>query len=152
MSLLREYIRALLAEKNVLAIGQCYPFAYQMAKDWWDQHVDKSKPPGKGVHPDIDNKEKFKVVHGRITDKWSGKSALHAWVEMGDMIFDDQTKYTKPTGINREIYYDMFEPEPKNEYTAEETIFNCIKKGGPGPWDEESLELMRQRDIWVDDR
>ena len=32
MNLLREYIRELLTEKTI-AIGQCYPFAVNMAKD-----------------------------------------------------------------------------------------------------------------------
>ena len=149
MNLLRDYIRETLIQEKVLAIGQCYPFAYEKAKEWWSSHIDRSKPPGKGVHPDIDNKEKFKVVHGRVTNKWNGESALHAWVEMGDMIFDDQTKSTKPNGIDRETYYDMYQPEPHNEYTAEDAVSSCMKKGHPGPWDDESLESMRQRDAWL---
>ena len=149
MTVLHEYIKeALLIEKNVLAAGECYPFAVEKARAWFRDHIDRSKPRGKRAHPDIDNKDKFKVVHGRATNKWSGESYLHAWVEMGDTIFDDQTKMTKPDGVDRETYYDHFQPEPIAEYTAEEVMVNCIK-GGPGPWDEESRESMRQRDAWL---
>jgi hypothetical protein len=141
VNLLRKYIH-----EAVIAIGQCYPFAHQAAAKWFDQHIDRSKPRKKGVHPDLDNKDKFRVVHGRTTDKFSGESVLHAWVEKGGMVFDAQTSYTKPDGIPREVYYDMFQPESHNEYTATEVMTNCIKKGGPGPWDEESIDILRRRD------
>ena len=117
-----------------VAIGQCYPFAYDLARKWMTQHIDRTKPRGKGVHPDIDNKEKFKVVHGRTTNKWSDESVLHAWVEKGDQIFDWQTHATKPDGIDRETYYDTYQPEPHEEYTAEETVTQCMKQGHHGPW------------------
>ena len=119
MKLLREYIRSLLAEKTI-AIGQCYPHAIKMAQQSTDEEWD-----------DLD---KFKVVHGKVTDKWSGDSYEHAWVEKGDMIFDWQTHVTKPNGISRDVYYDMFQPEAYEEYTAEETIVNCTKSGQAGPW------------------
>ena len=138
-------------EENVLAIGQCFPFAVQMADKWWNDHIDKTKRPGKGVHPDIDNKDKFKVVHGTVTNKWdkSAKPVIHAWVEMGDKVFDDQTSATKPNGVDKAIYYDNFQPEPKHEYTAEEVVINCMVKGGPGPWDEEFIEKIKARDAWL---
>jgi len=123
---------------NEIAIGQCYPHANKMANKWLDNHIDRSKPPGKGVHPDIDNKDKFKVVHGRITDKFSGESVEHAWVEMGDEVFDWQTSTTKPEGIPKEVYYDLFQPEVFVDYTAQEAITNCMKAGHHGPWNEAS--------------
>ena len=46
---------------RVLAMGMCFPFAYEKAKEWFDAHI---------KHPDLNNKDKFKVVHGTITDKW----------------------------------------------------------------------------------
>tara|TARA_Y100000034_G_scaffold128776_1_gene183994 strand:- start:371 stop:862 length:492 start_codon:yes stop_codon:yes gene_type:complete len=151
MNLLREYIRELLVERDVIAIGKCFPFAHEMAQKWWKDHIDRTKPRSKGIHPDLDNKDKFKVVHGTVTDKWKSppKAIVHAWVEMGDMIFDDQTKFTKPDGIPRDVYYDMYQPEIRNEYTAEETLSMCSKTGSPGPWDEESLEYVGQRDAWL---
>ena len=80
MKLLREYIKELLVEK---AIGQCYPHATKMARE--------------STQEEFSDLTKFKVVHGKITDKFSGESSLHAWVEKGDLVFDWQTSSTKPT-------------------------------------------------------
>ena len=117
MKLLREYIRGLLIET---AIGQCYPHAVKMAKG--------------SSQEEFSDLTRFKVVHGRVTDKYSGESVLHAWVEKGGMVFDWQTHSTKPDGIPKDIYYDMYSPEIHNEYTAEETMINCLKSGQAGPW------------------
>ena len=126
MKLLREYIRSLLIET---AIGQCYPHVVKMAKG--------------SSQEEFSDLTRFKVAHGRITDKFSGESVMHAWVEKGDMIFDWQTHNTKPDGIDRETYYDMFQPEIHDEYTAEETMVNCLKSGQAGPWDlKESVRDM----------
>ena len=119
MNLLREYIREILAEKTI-AIGQCYPFAVNMAKD--SQVSDRN------------DLKKFKVVHGRVTDKFSGDSYDHAWVEKGNVVFDDQTKFTKPDGIPKDAYYDLFQPEVSEEYTAAQTIMKCVESGHAGPW------------------
>jgi hypothetical protein len=112
---------------------------------------DSGKRPKVIVHPDRDNLDKFKVVHGTVTNKWSGdaKPVLHAWVQMGDMIFDDQTKFTKPNGIDKATYYDVFSAEPKNEYTAKQAIANCHTKGIEGPWDAKSMAKMKARDAWL---
>ena len=119
MKLLREYIRELLTEKTI-AIGQCYPHAVKLAKGATDK--------------EWDDLEKFKVVHGRTTNKWNDESYLHAWVEKGDMIFDWQTHQTKPDGIPRDVYYDMYQPEVHNEYTARETMRSYTRSGHKGPW------------------
>jgi len=126
----------------------------EKARKWFDDHVtddDSGKRPKVIVHPDRDNLDKFKVVHGTVTNKWSGdgKPVLHAWVQMGDMIFDDQTKFTKPNGIDKATYYDVFSAEPKNEYTAKQAIANCHTKGIEGPWDAKSMAKMKARDAWL---
>ena len=133
MKLIMESWRGYLHE---VAIGQCYPFAVKMANGWEDAHIDPTKPPGKGVHPDIDNKDKFKVVHGRITDTTAAEeeSFLHGWVEKGDLVFDWQTQSTFPDGIPKEDWYEMYQPEIHGEYTAEEVSLNCLRQGTPGPW------------------
>ena len=138
----REYIRGLLVE---IAIGQCYPHVIKMAQD--------------ATNEEFNDLTRFKVVHGRITDKFSGESVLHAWVEKGNMVFDWQTHSTKPGGIDRETYYDIFQPEIHDEYTAEETMVNCLKSGGKaGPWinegflveqEEEQSEFDKLQDIFV---
>jgi len=126
---------------RVLAMGMCFPFAYEKAKEWFDAHI---------KHPDLNNKDKFKVVHGTITDKWEKppKPVVHGWIEMGDMVFDDQTKHTKPDGVPKELYYDHYQPEPKKEFTAEEAIINCAKYGS-GPWDDDLSAQLKQRDAWL---
>ena len=128
MGLLREYIKELLAEKTI-AVGQCYPFAVNMAKD--SQVSDRN------------DLKKFKVVHGRVNDKFSGDSYDHAWVEKGDLVFDDQTKFTKPDGIPRDAYYDLYQPEVSEEYTAAETIMKCVESGHAGPWNDQLSEGSR---------
>jgi hypothetical protein len=148
-SLIREYTKSMLIEQNVLAQGMCFPFAYQKAEEWFEAHFTKG---GRGRrikrHPDLNDKSKFKVVHGTVTDKWKKppKPVVHGWVEMGDLVFDDQTRHTKPGGVDREIYYDMYQPVPKKEFTAEEAITNCVMYGGEGPWDDELHASMRQRE------
>ena len=119
MKLLREYIRELLVEKTI-PIGQCYPFAVNMAKE--------SKVS------DRNDLSKFKVVHARVNDKFSGASYDHAWVEKSGMVFSDQTKMTKPEGIPKDAYYDLYQPEIFKEYTAAEAIVNCVNTGHAGPW------------------
>jgi len=151
---LKRIIQENIDEANIKAIGLCYPFAMEKARKWYDDHVtvDMSGKRHKViVDPDRDNLDKFKVVHGTVTNKWSGdaKPVLHAWVQMGDMIFDDQTKFTKPNGIDKATYYDVFSAEPKNEYTAKQAIAKCHTKGVEGPWDAKSMAKMKARDAWL---
>ena len=119
MKLLREYIRELLVEKTI-AIGQCYPHAVKMAQ--------------KSTAAEFTDLDKFKLIHGRVTNKWNGEPVEHAWVAKGDMIFDWQTHATKPEGVPRDVYYDMYQPETYEEYTAEEAIIKCVGSGQAGPW------------------
>ena len=150
--LLREYTKALLHEQNILATGMCFPFAYQKADEWFESHVTKGRRGHSPKwHPDLNDKTKFKVVHGTITDKWQNppKAVVHGWVEMGDMIFDAQTQYGKPNGVPRDVYYEMYQPVAYAEYTAEETVMNCLKHGGEGPWPEELYAMAKKRDAWL---
>ena len=154
MNLLREYIREILSEQNVLAQGMCFPFAYQKAEEWFEKYYTKGRP-GRSAkkHPDLNDKSKFKVVHGTVTNKWKSpsKPVVHGWVEMGDLVFDDQTKVTKPNGVDKEVYYDMYQPEVYKEFTAEEAILNCAMKGGEGPWDDDLYAMMQDRDAWLNE-
>jgi hypothetical protein len=149
MNLLREYIRELLTEKTI-AMGMCFPFAIQKAEEWFGDHYTPPDDPEEDgtYHPDLDNMDKFRVVHGKVTDKWEKppKPIVHAWVEMGDMVFDDQTKITKPGGIPKDAYYDMYQPEVVEEFTAQQAMNKCILSGYEGPWNEELTDIMRKRD------
>ena len=115
---LRQYIRGLIKES--IAIGQCYPHAVKMAKE--------------SAVSDRNDLSKFKVVHGRVTNKWNNESYEHAWVQKGDLVFDWQTHSTKPDGIPVEVYHDTYQPEIFKEYTAAETIIKCVNTGHAGPW------------------
>ena len=152
MDLLREYIRKLLKEQNVLAVGMCFPFAAKKAEEWFDQHFVARKGRAPKRHPDLNDMSKFKVVHGKVTDQWKKppKPIVHAWVEMGDLVFDDQTRMTKPDGVPKDVYYDMYQPEVVKEYNAEEVVVNCIMKG-EGPWDKGLIDTMKQRDAWMNE-
>ena len=70
---------------------------------------------------------------------------------MGDLIFDDQTRITKPDGIPKEVYYDMFQPEVVEEFTAEQALTRCTMSGYEGPWNEELIDVMNQRDSWMNE-
>ena len=61
-----------LEEQKVLAQGMCFPFAIQKAEEWFgDHYTPPDDPEEDGVkHPDLGNMDKFKVVHGKVTDKW----------------------------------------------------------------------------------
>lgn len=152
---LREYVQTLLREQNVLAMGMCFPFAYQKAEEWFDTHFTKgARGQRPRRHPDLNDKSKFKVVHGTITNVWDHppRPIVHGWVEMGDTIFDDQTKHTKPAGVPRSVYYEMYQPAVYEEYSAEEAILSCIKKGGEGPWPAELYDTVKKRDSWLNEQ
>jgi len=150
---LGQSINENLREANIQATGMCFPFAFEKAEEWFDQHFDRTKPRGKGVHPDLDNKDKFKVVHGTVTDKWKtpAKPIVHGWVEMGDLVFDWQTSQTKPDGVDKEFWYDNYQPEVYKEFTAEEALIKCAKYGAGAPWDDELLAVMQKRDAWMNE-
>ena len=140
-----------LREANIQAAGMCFPFAFEKAEEWFEQHFDRTKPRGKGIHPDLDNKDKFKLVHGTVTDKWKtpAKPIVHGWVEMGDLVFDWQTSQTKPDGVDQDIWYDMFQPKVYKEFTAEEALIKCAKHGAGAPWDDELYAMTQKRDAWL---
>jgi len=141
-----------LTEQKVLAQGMCFPFAIEKAEEWFEDHFTKGGPGRKPKrHPDLNNMDKFKVVHGKVTDKWEKppKPIVHAWVEMGDLVFDDQTKHTKPDGIPKDVYYDMYQPEVVEEFTAEKALMKCMWEGGEGPWNDDLYAQMQDRDAWM---
>lgn len=150
--ILRKYIRELLNEQNVIAAGMCFPFAAKKAEEWFGRHFEARKGRAPKRHPDLNNMDKFKVVHGKVTDTWKNppKSIVHAWVEMGDLVFDDQTQHTKPNGVPKKDYYDMYQPEVVEEYSAEDAVVNCDMKG-EGPWNKDLYNIMKQRDEWMNE-
>jgi len=130
----RKYLNEI-ALKEVAA-GLCYPFANKMASKWIDDHIEVTKGRGRNkIHPDMDNKDKFKVVHGEVTDQFSGEKYLHAWVEMGDVVFDWQTSEGEGSqGVPKAEYDKIYKRDPHNEYTAEEASLLCLRTQKQGPW------------------
>ena len=127
------------AKKKTIPLGQCFPFANKLASQWTKDHVDVSKRGKDRLHPDLDNKEKFKVVHGKLTDLTNGEVVEdHAWVVKEvrgkKRIFDSQTSFTRPEGIPEADFKKLYRLEPKAEYTAEDVMLNCVRSGQHGPW------------------
>jgi hypothetical protein len=110
-------------KEETIPLGQCFPFAVKMAKASSDE--------------EFDNLDLFKVVHGEITvsERGETKTIQHAWVEKPGLVFDEQTSYTKPEGVPRDVWYEMFQPETHKEYTAEEAMLTCTRQRQMGPWD-----------------
>jgi hypothetical protein len=110
-------------KEETIPLGQCFPFAVKMAKASSDE--------------EFDNLDLFKVVHGEITvsERGETKTIQHAWVEKPGLVFDEQTSYTKPEGVPRDVWYEMFQPETHKEYTAEEAMLTCVRQGQMGPLD-----------------
>ncbi len=101
------------------AIGQCFPFAVRMAKD--------ARPE------DADNIDIFRVVHGSVSDRWTGERTEHAWVVMaGNVYFDWQTSSSRPDGLSLEEFNELC----TIDYTAEETLVKCLRPGHYGPSNE----------------
>ena len=116
----RKYLK-----EGSIPMGQCFPFAIQMAKA-------SSKE-------EFDDPSLFKVVHGEITvsERGETKTIPHGWVEKPGLVFDEQTSHTKPEGVPRDVWYAEYQPneEKSKEYTAEEAMVTCVKQGQMGPWD-----------------
>ena len=110
-------------KEDSIAMGQCFPFAIQMAKASSDEEF---------ADPSL-----FKVVHGEITvsERGETKTIPHGWVEKPGLVFDEQTSHTKPEGVPRDVWYAEYQPNPRKEYTAEEAMLTCVKQGQMGPWD-----------------
>lgn len=59
----------------------------------------------------------------------------HAWCERGSFVVD----LTLSVGcriIERELYYEAFEPQVAKTYAIDEALLLSVKNGHPGPWDE----------------
>ena len=117
--------------KETKEMGECYPFTFKMALGL--------------AKDDMEDLEKFKVVHGKVTDPKSDKTFNHAWVEKRGNVFDWQNKDSHPNGIPKEEFYDSLNAIVTDEYTALEILTNCMKQGHHGPWDDERKETLAER-------
>ena len=122
---LEAFLKKLRGNPHKKPIGECYPFAFKLALEWANSQPDEESADDLGL---------FRVIHGRITNKWNGESALHAWVEKGGLAFDWQSRRE---GIPIDWYYENFNPEPFEEYSALDVLINCVRHGHYGPWEED---------------
>jgi hypothetical protein len=126
-------IRKLTEEEEKQAKGLCYPDALNFAR----------------AYASIHGSENLLVVHGSLLPP-QGVSVVdggekiynirfdHAWVEVGDTVFDPASNAKNPTKpFEKIIYYKLFrvdEAEMK-KYSVEEGWENYLKTGHCGPWD-----------------
>ena len=73
-----------------------------------------------------------KIVHGYVTAGHPRRRIMHAWVEMEDIVWDPQFDIE----MDKDVYYELMDAEPKKKYTAEEGMINAVRKGHTGPWED----------------
>lgn len=89
---------------------------------------------------DLDPKLNAILVHAMVsgTGKAEGIRFSHAWVEIGDVVFDNSNN--KNSVIRKEQYYrvaqvNTVDAAEYHQYNYEETLINGVKHGHYGPWD-----------------
>jgi hypothetical protein len=89
-------------------LGLCYELAYKFIKN----------------HPEA------KLIHGSIRGSGEEKRIRHAWVEVGDKIFDPVMNKMVP----KWLYEEQFNAQPEKIYTHEEALISLVKNRHYGPW------------------
>ena len=86
------------------------------------------------VHP------KSVLVHGTLKNPFQkGLSVIeHAWIEIGDEIFDPVMDRTWP----KNVYEDFFHAQPKKKYSHDDVNRITDKTGNWGPWNELKESLL----------
>lgn len=96
-----------------IVCGDCYRFAVQEAQQPYE----------------------VTVVHGTVTDPWSGKRFSHAWVERDDKAYDWQMVHIrdqKPQPIDD--YYRIWKPKDMTRYPGVKSVVMMARHGHFGPW------------------
>lgn len=108
-------LKEIISENELPTGGDCFKVAYREITSG-----ELSQIPGvRLIHADTD-----RIGH-------------HAWVEMGDVVFD-QSNGNNYVG-RKEQYYDHFgvhpdDPNKFTSYTVQETFEQAVKYGTYGPW------------------
>lgn len=89
-------------------LGQCYQLAYQ----------------------NVTSNRDSELIHGYITDKFTGRTIDHAWVETGGQIYDPVLDWT----VDKVVYFGLFNAEEGQRYTAQEAMTAASHEGTYGPW------------------
>lgn len=96
-------------DKSDSRLGRCYELSYKLAT----------------------SKINSVLVHGYIKDK-HGRIIDHAWVEIGDTVYECVLDKT----CSKEVYYRIIAVEVSKVYTFDETIEMSLKHRTYGPWHE----------------
>ena len=75
------------------------------------------------------------LVHGRVTQPTTGMRHTHAWLELGDVVFDHSNRKVLVT--RRDSYYRSGEIEPAEtwRYTQDEARTMAVSFKHWGPWE-----------------
>lgn len=128
--------------------GECFSYVF---KDALDRKI-------KGLNDSV-------YVHAVVNDPYNieGKKYSHAWVERGGKVYDWQTMelgMSKFAGVgwDKEVFYDLYNPEDIQEYTAKEIIKKSHEVGHVGPWEKENpgkdklkKEILQKLPEWFPD-
>jgi|KBSMisStaDraftv2_1062788.scaffolds.fasta_scaffold663716_2 hypothetical protein len=77
------------------------------------------------------------LVHGVVTGtggEVEGKEFGHAWVELGDLVFE--VANGRKQAVPREAYYAAGQVGMTRRYDAQEALTQMLTTGHWGPWDE----------------
>jgi hypothetical protein len=94
--------------------GDCYEVAF---------HFMIENPAGKYA----------KLVHGKVRNVIRGQKDYvdHAWVEVGDLVWDNAHF---DTFIPRDVYYRLSDAKPERSYTRSDAIRMALKTKHYGDW------------------
>jgi hypothetical protein len=89
-------------------LGQCYVLSYQY----------------------VTSNNDCELIHGYITDKQTSRMIDHAWVEIGNEVYDPVLDWK----IDKQAYYGLYDAEVDKRYTQKETYSMAAESGTYGPW------------------
>lgn len=96
--------------------GLCFPFALGLA--------------GEALNDSIYPDNEILVVHGIFP-----LGGEHAWVEMGGMAYDWQTRQRKEHPLSIEEFYKKHNPTNIKKYPAAKALGMAIRQKNHGPWE-----------------
>ena len=107
--------------------GLCFPYALSLA--------------GEAMSDGVYAPDDILVVHGETQSgpNWAGGD--HAWVEMGGIAYDWQTKHNKEKPPTIEEFYKKHNPKNVKKYPASKAIGMSVMKQNYGPWHDPSWKV-----------
>lgn len=78
------------------------------------------------------------VVHGVVAPVGTNKKFPHAWVEIGNKVFDWQNSAVGdyPGGVDKAKFYRVMRPTKIQRYTPEDAMILSIRNRHYGPWEK----------------